>query len=179
MSLIEQSGVRPREPAALTFRPSTEAVLTRNRGRKFSPCSQFQTTPAERKTSTGAIALPASPPSRTTMVTSSTRSACSVGEIRVVRLFRGVFLAMTIRLDIQLDRLPQADDRTDRVKNQCYARDAGDNERVNDDSPAQRGGTADRIFYALYQDIGRPMRGDSFIKELFSQLIDRPDIVAG
>lgn len=39
------------------------------------------------------------------MVTSSTRSACSVGEIRVVRLFRGVFLAMTIRLDIQLDRL--------------------------------------------------------------------------
>jgi hypothetical protein len=39
---------------------------------------------------------------------------------------------MTIRLDIQLDRLPQADDRTDRVKNQCYARDAGDNERVNE-----------------------------------------------
>jgi hypothetical protein len=101
------------------------------------------------------------------MVTSSTRPGCSVGEIRVVRLFRGVFLAMTIRLHIQLDRLPQPDDRTNRVKNQRYARDAGDNERVNDDSPAQQGGTADRIFHALYQDIGRPMRGDSFIKELF------------
>src|SRR5262245_17851973 len=100
----------------------------------------------------GAIAVDAYPPSRTTMVTSSTRSACPFGD-RVVRLFRGInFLAMTIRLHVQLDRLPQADDRTNRVQNERYARDAGDNERVNDDLPAEQGSTAGRIFHVLYQN---------------------------
>src|SRR5262245_52011123 len=127
----------------------------------------------------GTIAVDAYPPSRTTMVISSTRSTCPFVD-RVVRLFRGIiFLAMTIRLHVQLDRLPQADDRTNRVQNERYARDAGDDERVNDDNPAEQGSTAGRIVHALYQNIGCPMRGDPFIKKLFFQLINRADIVAG
>ena len=46
-------------PAALTLRPLTDAVRTRNRGVSASPCSQFQTTPAEWKISIGAMAVDA------------------------------------------------------------------------------------------------------------------------
>ena len=113
------------------------------------------------------------------MVTLSTRPARPVDDICFVRVFRGVvFLAMTVRFHVQFDRLPQTDDRANRVKNERYPRDAGENEGINDDSPAQHGGSTGRIVHVVYQDIGRPMRGDPFIEELSSQLINRADIVA-
>ena len=47
ITLSAQSGVSPKAQTDFTLRPSTEAVRTLNRGFVASPCSQFQTTPAE------------------------------------------------------------------------------------------------------------------------------------
>ena len=47
MSWIAHSGFKPNEQRLVTVAPSIEAMRTRKRGFKVSPCSMFHSTPAE------------------------------------------------------------------------------------------------------------------------------------
>src|SRR5215475_4409275 len=88
------------------------------------------------------------------------------------------FLAMSIRLLVRCDGLPETDQCANGILDKCYLRDIGHTKRFGNDHSAKADGALNGVLNIVNTDIRGPVRWDPVREEGAFQLVKRANILA-